>query len=66
MRFQCPEHLAADRARRFSFCRCRSADAFPTSAPLLSPTNIFAPVSPPAKSIFGLLCLYSQWRSGIS
>ena len=43
------------RARGFSlFCVCCSAAAFADPAPPLSPTNIFAPASTPAKSIFGL------------
>src|SRR5882762_2141613 len=35
-------------------CVCCSAAAFADAAWLLSPTNIFAPASTPAKSIFGL------------
>ena len=35
-------------------CVCCSAAAFADLAPPLSPTNIFAPASTPAKSIFGL------------
>jgi cytochrome c oxidase subunit II len=39
---------------RILVCVCCSAAAFADSAPLLSPTSIFAPASTPAKSIFGL------------
>lgn len=35
-------------------CVCCSAAAFADPVPALSPTNIFAPASTPAKSIFGL------------
>ena len=35
-------------------CLCCTAAAFADPAPPLSPTNIFAPASTPAKSIFGL------------
>ena len=35
-------------------CLCYSAAAFANPTPPLSPTNIFAPASTPAKSIFGL------------
>src|ERR1700731_3004613 len=39
---------------RICVCVCCSAAAFADHAPPLSPTNIFAPASTPAKSIFGL------------
>jgi hypothetical protein len=40
--------------RRLSFRLCGAEAAFADSTKPLSPTNIFAPASTPAKSIFGL------------
>jgi len=46
-------------------CVCGSAQAFADPAPPWSPTNIFAPASTPAKSIFGLSLFVLAVTAGI-
>jgi hypothetical protein len=56
---QCLERLAQSALADSRFVAA-VRQRIPNLRPRLSPTNIFAPVSTPAKSIFALLCLYSR------
>jgi hypothetical protein len=57
---ECLEHLAQTALANSRFVPAVRRTLSQLPPPRVSQTNIFAPVSTPAKSIFALLCLYSR------